>query len=70
MQEEATIISRLRWFVIAVVFAGMALRSAMPLLALPAAQDDELTCVDGWASLSSAAFPGKIRVWATCTAAY
>jgi hypothetical protein len=63
-------LGRLRWCVLAVVCAGMVLLSATPMLALPAAQDDELTCVDGWAFLPSAAFPGKIKVWATCTGSY
>jgi hypothetical protein len=61
---------RLRFCVLAVVCAGMLLLGAMPLLALSAAQDIEPDCVDGWASLPSAAFPGKIKVWATCTGAY
>jgi hypothetical protein len=61
---------RLRSYILIIVCAGMVFFSAMPLLALPAMQDDEPVCVDGWASLSSLAFPGKIRVWATCTGAY
>ncbi len=61
---------KLRFCVFAVACAGMLLLGAMPLLALPAAQDDEPNCVDGWASIPSASFPGKIRVWATCTGAY
>jgi hypothetical protein len=48
----------------------MLLLGTMPLLALSAAQDVEPGCEDGWASLSSAAFPGKIKFWATCTGAY
>ena len=61
---------KLRLSVLAVICAGTFLFGAMPLLALPAAQDDEPTCVDGWASLPSGSFPGKIKVWATCTGAY
>ena len=68
--EKTSIMGRLRWCVLAVVCAGMVLLGAMPLLAHPSALDDEPTCVDGWASLPSAAFPGKIRIWATCTGAY
>ena len=33
-------------------------------------RDAEPGCEDGWASLPSAAFPGKIKVWATCTGTY
>ena len=61
---------KLRSCVLAVVCTGMLLFSAVPMSALPVAQDDEPDCVDGWASLASVAFPGKIRVWATCTDAY
>jgi hypothetical protein len=61
---------KLRPYILAVVGAGMLLFSAMPLVALSVLQDDEPGCVDGWASLPSLAFPGKIRVWATCTGAY
>jgi hypothetical protein len=60
---------KLQPILLSVISAGMVLFGAMPLLALPAGQD-EPACVDGWASLPSAAFPGKIRVWATCTGTY
>jgi hypothetical protein len=68
--EKTTIMSRLRPYLLAVVCACMLMLGALPLLALSAAQDDEPNCVNGWASLPSAAFPGKIKVWATCTGAY
>src|SRR5688500_3881063 len=68
--EETRSKRKLRFGVLAVDCASMLLLGAMPLLALPAAQDDEPSCVDGWASIPSASFPGKIMVWATCTGAY
>jgi hypothetical protein len=61
---------KFRSCVLAIVFAGMVLPGVMPLLAHSAAQDDEPGCVDGWASRPSLAFPGKIRVWATCTGTF
>jgi hypothetical protein len=53
-----------------VVCAGMLLLGSIPPLALSATQVNEPHCEDGWASLPSAAYPGKIKVWATCTGAY
>jgi hypothetical protein len=58
---------KFRSSVLAIVFAAMVLPGATPLLAHSAAQDDDPGCVDGWASRPSLSFPGKIRVWATCT---
>jgi hypothetical protein len=41
------------------------------VLAAPTGQrDDEPACEDDWASLSSQAFPGQFKVWASCTGEY
>ena len=63
--------SKIRSLVLAAVCVGVLLLGTLPVLAVPAAQeDDEAECEDDWASLESEEFPGQFKVWATCTGEY
>jgi hypothetical protein len=42
----------------------------LPATATLGQRDAEPDCDDGWASLASEEFPGKFRVWTTCTGEY
>ena len=62
---------RIRSFVLASICVGLLLLGSLPVLATPVVQrDDELECEDDWASLESEEFPGKFKVWASCTGEY
>src|SRR3712207_6089965 len=71
-QMEIVAMSKVRSLVLAVVCVGVLLLGSFPVLAAPTAQkgDDEPACEDDWASLESEEFPGKFKVWTTCTGEY